>query len=126
MKKATRILAIFFLVIGFSLFYGCAVPYNVLGVWTITLSFPGGGIKTFSVTFGGQIKEGSLTLSGGGWNATGTYEVDNKTIDFEVSSAEGIITFTGTMDSDNEMRGTATMHNVGLSPIDVTWEGTRK
>ncbi|MFC2167518.1 hypothetical protein ACFLRW_00925 [Acidobacteriota bacterium] len=125
MKRSARIITIFFLASGFSLFYGCAVPYNVLGSWTITLSYPGGGVKTFSVTFGGQKNEGSLTLSGGGWNATGTYEVKNKTIDFEVSSAEGDITFTGSMDSDNEMRGTANMNAVGSIPIDVTWVGIR-
>lgn len=126
MKKTTKILTIFLLAIGFSLFYSCTVSYNVLGDWTITLSFPGGGVKTFTVIFSGQKKEGALTLYGGGWNATGTYEIDNKIIDFEVASAEGIIIFTGTMDSDNEMSGTGNIHAVGSIPIDVTWVGIRK
>ena len=111
MKKSTKYLAIFALVLSIVVNYGCPgiFGYNIVGTWSFTATYDVGGTDNWAVSFGGDKQTGIVTLTGDGASITGTYAVDGKNIDFEVSEVDGIISFTGTFTSNKEMTGTGSL-----------------
>jgi hypothetical protein len=95
MKKNTKYLAIAALVLSIVINYGCPgiFGYNVVGTWAVTATYDVGGTENWTISFAGDKKTGTVTLTGGGDSITGTYSVDGKNIDFEVSASDGIISF---------------------------------
>ncbi len=106
-----KYLAILALVLTIVINYGCPslFGYNIVGVWMITGSYDVGGSDDWTVTFAGDKKSGSVTLTSGSNSISGTYEVDGKNADFEVSASDGVISFSGTFTNNKEMSGTGTV-----------------
>ncbi len=121
MKKSTKTMAIFAIVLSIVINYGCPgfFGYNIVGTWKVIATFtPGGGTKIWTIIFAGDKKTGSLTLNGGGWSSTGTYTVKGKNIDFEASESIGMISFSGTINNNEEMSGSGTIiYNVATSSV---------
>lgn len=107
MKKSTKYLAIFALVLTIVINYGCpgVFGYNIVGTWSILATFGVNDTEDYIVSFAGDKKTGTVTWTGFGYSLTGTYAVDGKNIDFEVSSSEELQTFTGTFTGNKEMSG---------------------
>jgi hypothetical protein len=111
MKKNLKYLALVGLVLAFLIHYGCPAffGYNITGVWAIFATYTQGGNDDWTVSFDGDRKSGSCTLSGGGTTITGTYQVNGKDVDFEVSASDGLIIFQGTFTDRNSMGGDGTL-----------------
>jgi hypothetical protein len=111
MKKSTKYLAITALVLSIVINYGCPgfFGYNVVGTWSFTATYDVGGTENWTITFAGDKKTGAVTLTSNGDSITGTYMVNGKDIDFDVSASDGIITFAGTFDNNKEMSGFGTV-----------------
>ena len=111
MKKNTKYLAIVALVLSIVINYGCPgiFGYNIVGTWSFEATYDVGGTDNWTISFGGDKKTGTVTLTGNGASITGTYAVNGKNIDFEVSEVDGIISFAGTFSSNKEMTGNGTL-----------------
>jgi len=111
MKKSTKSIAIFALVLTIVINYGCPgfFGYNIVGTWSFTITYDVGGTENWTITFAGDKKTGTVTLTSDGSSIPGTYAVDGKNIDFEVSASDGIIIFTGTFTNNKEMSGNGTL-----------------
>lgn len=111
MKKNTKYLTIFVLALCIVINYGCPsiFGYNIIGTWSVAATYALGGTDNWTVSFVGDKKSGTVTLSGYGTSLTGTFEVDGKNIDFDVSASDGIISFAGTISNNEEMNGTGTV-----------------
>lgn len=101
-------MAIFVLVLSIVISFGCPgfFGYNIVGTWSVTATYDVGGTENWTITFAGDRQTGTVTLTSEGTSITGTYAVDRKNFDFEVSASDGIISFTGTFTNNKEMSGT--------------------
>lgn len=104
-------MAIFALAVSIMINYGCpsVFGYNIVGTWRVTATYDVGGTEDWTISFAGDKKTGTVTLTSDGVSLTGTYRVDGKNVDFEVNASDGIITFTGTFTNNKEMSGTGTL-----------------
>ena len=111
MKKNLKYLALAGLVLASLIHYGCPAifGYNITGVWAIFASYTLGGSDNWTVSFDGDRKSGICTLTGNGGSITGTYQVNGKDVDFEVSAFDGLIIFQGTFTGRNSMGGDGTL-----------------
>jgi len=111
MKMSTKSMVILALVLSIVINYGCPgfFGYNIVGTWSVTATYDEGGTDNWTVSFGGDRKTGTVTLTSNGASITGTYAINGKSIDFEVSEVDGIISFTGTFSSNKEMTGTGSL-----------------
>jgi hypothetical protein len=100
MKKSTKYLAIAALALSIVISYGCPgiFGYNIVGSWSIAAIYDAGGTDNWSVTF-----------TGNGATITGTYSVNGKNMDFEVTAVDGMISFSGTFSTNKKMSGTGTL-----------------
>ncbi len=108
MKKGTKYLAIFALVLTIVINYGCpgVFGYNIVGTWSILATFGVDDTEDYIISFAGDKKIGTATWTAFDYSLTGTYAVDGKNIDFEVSSSDELQTFTGSFTGNKEMSGT--------------------
>ncbi len=108
MKKSTKAIAIFALVLTIVINYGCPglFGYNLVGTWSVRATFGVDDIEDYIMSFAGDKKTGTVTWTAFNYSLTGTYSVNGKNVDFEVSSSEELQTFTGTFTNNKEMSGT--------------------
>lgn len=111
MKKRTKYLPIFALAVSIMINYGCpsVFGYNIVGTWSVSVTYDVGGTEDYTISFAGDKKTGTTTLTSDGVSISGTYAVDGKNIDIEVNASDGIITFTGTFTNNKEMSGNGTL-----------------
>ncbi len=107
MKKSTKHLAIFALVLAIVINYGCSglFGYNIVGTWSILATFGVNDTEDYIISFAGDKKTGTVTWTAFGYSLTGTYAIDGKNIDFEVSNSDELQTFEGTFTDNKEMSG---------------------
>lgn len=108
MKKSTKFIAILALVLSIVINYGCPgiFGYNIVGTWSVRATFGVDDTENYIISFAGDRKTGTVTWTAFGYSLTGTYAIDGKNIDFEVSSSDELQTFTGTFSNNKEMSGT--------------------
>jgi hypothetical protein len=111
MKKSTKYLAIAALVLSIVVNYGCPgiFGYNVVGTWTVSATFADNDTESYTITFAGDKKAGTVTWTAYGYSLTGTYAVNGKNINFEVGDSEELDSFSGVFDKKDEMHGTGTL-----------------
>ena len=83
--------------------------YDISGTWSIAIQLYGSPItNTWTITFTGSETSGTATDTSFGTTGTGTYTVNNNQVTFVmnyVSDFTFIVTYTGTITSDNAMNG---------------------
>lgn len=111
MKKSTKFGVGLALLISIFINYGCPglFGYNIVGTWAAVASFLDGGTGNWTISFAGDKKTGTVNFTDGQNTLDGTYSVDGKNIDFDVSASDGIITFVGTFQKKDEMSGSGTL-----------------
>lgn len=122
MKKSTKFLAFAALLACILINYGCPAifGYNIVGSWNVTAAFDFDSYtEDYVMTFAGDRKTGTVTWEAFGYTLDGTYAVDGKNVDFDVSDAYEIQTFTGTFSNKDEMSGTGVWLVYGDAPADL-------
>jgi len=95
-----------------------SVKYEIQGSWTISESYDDGSIFEVTLTFSGEVENGTVTDSDGG---TGTYTVVGNVVNFTINYPQVTYEYVGSFSTDTEMSGTSKRYTSADTYVDGTW-----